>query len=464
ERINKRQAEILAEFERKKKIRQIQVTTDDNEIKKLLRERDLPITLFGEGPADRRERLRESIAETGPIKNKNAEEIAARRKEERESVRASHRDIGHKNIFWQSLTTWYHEGSESLKTARLWIAQYSLPRQVQRLKKAREFGALPENQKNSKLQQTHRHMQAVASYCSQIGHSRPISFCQFSPNSKILATCSWDGLCKLWSIPECEEIRTLRGHKSNVGTITFHPYATTELDSSAACMASCSADGEVKLWNMENDESVADLEGHEMRVARVAYHPSGRFLATTCYDKSWRLWDLQTTQEVLHQEGHSKGVHDISFQIDGSLAATGGLDAYGRVWDLRTGRCVFFLEGHLKEMYAVCFSPNGYQLASGSGDNSVKIWDLRKTSCIYTIPAHTNLVSRLQYQKSNGNYLITSSYDSTAKIWGYPGYVPLKTLAGHEGKVMCVDSSEDGEYIATCSFDRTFKLWAKETN
>jgi len=32
DKITQRQAEILAEFERKKKIRQIQVTTDDNEV------------------------------------------------------------------------------------------------------------------------------------------------------------------------------------------------------------------------------------------------------------------------------------------------------------------------------------------------------------------------------------------------------------------------------------------------
>lgn len=45
-----------------------------------------------------------------------------------------------------------------------------------------------------------------------------------------------------------------------------------------------------------------------------------------------------------------------------------------------------------------------------------------------------------------------------------PTFVPLKTLAGHEGKVMGLDVSNDGEYIATSSFDRTFKLWTKDTD
>ena len=76
-----------------------------------------------------------------------------------------------------------------------------------------------------------------------------------------------------------------------------------------------------------------------------------------------------------------------------------GLDAFGRVWDLRTGRCVMFMEGHLKSVLGVDFNPNGYHMATGSEDNSIKIWDLRQRQCVYTIPAHTNLISKLKFQR-----------------------------------------------------------------
>ena len=42
---------------------------------------------------------------------------------------------------------------------------------------------------------------------------------------------------------------------------------------------------------------------------------------------------------------------------------------------------------------------------------------------------------------TNGEYLVSSSYDNSAKVWAHPGWTPLRTLAGHEGKVMCVDVS-----------------------
>lgn len=63
---------------------------------------------------------------------------------------------------------------------------------------------------------------------------------------------------------------------------------------------------------------------------------------------------------------------------------------------------------------------------------------------------------------NHGNFLLTGAYDNTAKVWTHPCWSPLKTLAGHEGKVMGLDISMDGQLIATCSYDRTFKLWMAE--
>jgi len=304
-----------------------------------------------------------------------------------------------------------------LKAARLYLAQYSLPKAGERLTKQREEGMLGEAQLNARTQELHKRMRSVNIEASQIGDTRPLSYCSFSPNGRVLATASWSGLCKLWSIPECDEIITLRGHSCNVGAIVFHPQSTLTLDESACNMASCAQDGSVKLWSLDGDEPIADIEGHApYRVSRLKYHPSGRFLGTCCFDHSWRLWDLEAQEEILHQEGHSKAVYDISFQCDGSLSATGGMDAFGRVWDLRTGRCIMFLEGHLKSVLSIDFSPNGYHIATGSEDNSVKIWDLRQRSCLYTIPAHTNIVSQVKFQPEHGNYLVTTSFDKTTNL------------------------------------------------
>ncbi|XP_017783416.1 PREDICTED: U4/U6 small nuclear ribonucleoprotein Prp4 [Nicrophorus vespilloides] len=444
--ISKDKQALMEEFERRKKARSINVSTDDAEVKRNLRQLGEPICIFGEGPAERRSRLRDILSCIG--------EDAIIRKEVEEEK---------KQMSYNQESTWYHEGPDSLKTARLWIAEYSLPRAKERLEEARSLADLPSATRTAKTQEIQKRLQVLSIYSSQVGDTRPISFCQFSPNSELLATGSWTGLCKIWSVPNCELKQTLKGHTHQIGAIIFHPQATLTQDKSICNMASCAADGSVKLWDFKSDEPIADIEGHmPHRVSRIAFHPSGRFLGTCCYDSSWRLWDLQQCAEVLHQEGHGKPVHCISFQNDGSVCATGGLDSFGRVWDLRTGRCIMFMEGHLKSIYGIDFSPNGYHVATSSVDNTVKIWDLRKRNILYTIPAHTNLISDVKYQKDCGDYLITGSYDNTIKIWTNRTWQPLKTLSGHDGKVMSIDISPNNMYIASSSYDRTFKLWAPE--
>ncbi|GAB6023365.1 U4/U6 small nuclear ribonucleoprotein Prp4 [Chamberlinius hualienensis] len=438
---------VLEEFERRKRARQINVSTDDVEVKGSLRLLGEPICLFGEGPAERRERLRQLLAFFG-------EDAIRKRKEEEEDRRHSERE--HES-------TWYHEGPVALFDARFWIAEYSLPRAKERLDNARTYKALPDSQKNVQRQELHKKLRTLNICASQIGDTRPLSSCQFSPDSKLLATSSWSGLCKLWSVPDCNLVRVLKGHNHHIGSIIFRPQATIDLDPKTCCMASCCADGIVNFWNLESDTPIDRWDGHvPYRVSRLAFHPSGRYLATCCFDNSWRLYDLERKEEILHQEGHSKPVFDAAFHPDGSLIATGGWDAYGRIWDLRTGRCIMFLEGHLKSILGIACAPNGYHVATGSEDHTCKVWDLRQRKLSYTIPAHHSLISKVKFESTNGEYIITSSYDHTIKVWAHPSWLPIKTLEGHDNKVMCVDTSPDGNYIVSASFDRTFKLWTAD--
>lgn len=130
---------------------------------------------------------------------------------------------------------------------------------------------LPTATRTAKLQELQKRLQVLSIHCSQVGDTRPVSFCQFSPNSKLIATGSWlviftnlrlenkiitfcvyrTGVCKVWTVPDCELKQTLVGHKHQIGAVVFHPKATLTQDEGACNMASCSADGAVKLWNFK---------------------------------------------------------------------------------------------------------------------------------------------------------------------------------------------------------------------
>lgn len=111
-------ARLLSELDRKKLARKIALPTNDGEVRARLREIDEPITLFGEGPADRRDRLRDLIARARLEKGETMEV-----EEESEESSESEED--------EEDEEFYTEGSAALKQARREMAEYSIPRYVQ---------------------------------------------------------------------------------------------------------------------------------------------------------------------------------------------------------------------------------------------------------------------------------------------------------------------------------------------
>eukprot|EP00045_Choanoeca_perplexa_P005896 m.49423 g.49423 ORF g.49423 m.49423 type:complete len:509 (-) comp13351_c0_seq16:2257-3783(-) len=436
------QNELVDLIEKKKRGRTLKVPTNDNDVKMMLRKYEEPICLFAEGKADRRERLRELILERGPLVDEAMDT-------QEEQVQQPTNEI------------WYHQGSPALLAAREYLAQYSLPRANARLKAARVRLAKTDTDASVVKQKQSTQLQTFMIQSSQIGDTRPLSYCRFAPDGSTLAVSSWSGLVKLWSVPDSKLTRTYKGHTERVSALEWHPGSGTTQGSQALNLISGGTDGTVHFWNLEQDTPFHSLAGHEARVGRVRMHPSGRFLATTCFDHSWRLWDLEANEEVLHQEGHSREVYDVAFHPDGGLAGTTSLDCYGRVWDLRTGKNIMVLSGHRQKVLTLDFSPNGYHVATAGDDHTVRIWDLRKTACAYMLPAHTHLISQVKYH-SSGNFFVTASYDGTAKLWRSPECTPLRTLKGHEGRIMSADVNPDATLIATAASDRTFKLWAAE--
>ncbi|KIK93521.1 hypothetical protein PAXRUDRAFT_510004 [Paxillus rubicundulus Ve08.2h10] len=476
---------ILDELERKKKARTMAVPTDDNRVKARLREIGEPITLFGERAADRRDRLIYVLSQ-----------INAARGEEMQMDEESSSESEDEEEF-------YTEGSLELLQARRRLAEYSLPRAQKRVAQQRIHATMPLGRIIDLRKKVFAEVKRFSNLGSQIGDDRPISQVRFSPNSKILATGSWSGTVKLWNVPACTPMRTLRGHADRVGGVAWHPQATLTQGKGLVNLVSGAGDMSVNLWSLDSDSPLAVMKGHADRICRVAFHPSGNYVASASFDTSWRLWDVTTAKELLLQEGHAKEVYSVEFQDDGALVASGGLDAIGRVWDLRTGRTAMVLDGHVQAIFGIAFSPNGYQIATGAGDDTIRIWDMRSLRALYTIPAHVSNVSDVRFFRSDqlpdttklvnggvvmdgieddldkssdkesnatleewgyrsGLYFASAGYDGFVKLWSADDWQLLRTLTTDSGKVMSVDLSGDGQLLASGTYNRNFQLFAPE--
>ena len=112
-------ARLLSELDRRTSARRIALPTKEVDVKARLREIGEPITLFGERPEDRRDRLRFIISESKA------------RKEDMEMDDGSDAESEDSGIEDQEKEEeFYTEGSSRLKEARRDIAEYSLQRSV----------------------------------------------------------------------------------------------------------------------------------------------------------------------------------------------------------------------------------------------------------------------------------------------------------------------------------------------
>ncbi|KAH9941501.1 WD40-repeat-containing domain protein [Amylocystis lapponica] len=442
---------LLDELERKKKARSLAVPTDDNRVKARLREIGEPITLFGERAADRRDRLIYVLSQINAARGEDAMQV-----EEESSEESSDEE-----------EEFYSPGSLELLEARKRLAEYSLPRAQKRVAQQRIDSKIPLGRIIDIRKKVFAEVKQIANLGSQIGDERPISQVRFSPNSKILATGSWSGNVKLWNVPDCTPIRTLRGHTDRVGGVVWHPRATLSQSEDAVNLVSGAGDMNLHLWSLNSETPLSVMKGHADRICRVAFHPSGDYVASASFDTTWRLWDVATSKELLLQEGHSREVYTVEFQDDGALAASGGLDAIGRVWDLRTGRTAMVLDGHVQAVFSIAFSPNGYQIATGSGDDTIRIWDMRSLKALYTIPAHLSNVADVRFFRGaellNGtpdvvmNGTDEKPAEDSTEEWnaGYDGLVKLWSMS--------VDLSSDARLLASGTYNRNFQMFAPES-
>ena len=75
-----------------------------------------------------------------------------------------------------------------------------------------------------------------------------------------------------------------------------------------------------------------------------------------------------------------------------------------------------------------------------------------------TLKSHDDRINSAIYS-SDGDRIVTASFDETAKVWDANTGQELMTLKGHEREVYSAAYSADGQQIVTASDDKTAKIW-----
>ncbi|XP_074598398.1 notchless protein homolog 1 [Brevipalpus obovatus] len=114
------------------------------------------------------------------------------------------------------------------------------------------------------------------------GHQQLINDVKFSPDTRIIASASFDKSIKIWDGRTGKYLTSLRGHVQAVYQIAW--------SADSRLLVSGSADSTVKVWDMSTRKLQQDLPGHADEVYAVDWSPDGEYVVSGGKDKLLKIW------------------------------------------------------------------------------------------------------------------------------------------------------------------------------
>jgi WD40 repeat protein len=276
-------------------------------------------------------------------------------------------------------------------------------------------------------------------------------FAAMSPKGDSILTASANGTLMIWSGPQWNVTRTLRGQVGHhVTAISYSP--------GADLIAAANTMGEVFIWNNATGELVNDVPQNGKAIRQIAFSPSGRLLAAASDDRTVRIWRVSDWSLAIQLVGHTDRVNGLAFSPDEQWLATASADTTVRVWNVATGEAFRILRGHAQSVNSVSFDRDGKRLLTASDDTTARVWNI-ETSKAKQLVGHTDKVLSASFSPNEGQQVVTASRDKVARIWSASSGKSLVELRGHLSDITYVTYSKDGKYVLTASDDATARVW-----
>ena len=281
----------------------------------------------------------------------------------------------------------------------------------------------------------------------------------FSPDGKLIATAGTDGIVRLWDGSNGTIVRELPGHTAQVHRAVFSPDGNS--------LVSVSDDNSVRVWRVSTGEPVRTLRGHTAGISEVTFSPDQIHFATEAADEKAMIWSLDSDKAIA-LNGLTGTKAALAFSPDGKLLVTEGGpgtelgalpegDYPATVWDVATGKMKFQLGGHQDYIAGVSFSPDGNAIVTSSGDSTARLWTA-DGQLVKELRGHSRPLASALFSRDS-KFVVTVSADNTVRVWDSLDGKMITEFRGHSQAVNSVAFSSDGQQIVTASDDQTARLW-----
>lgn len=123
--------------------------------------------------------------------------------------------------------------------------------------------------------------------------------CSFSPDGRFFYTYNVNPLnVKLWNVSDGRLIANLSGHSNLITSVMFSP--------DSKLVATASWDFSAKVWDCESGKLLLDLKKHNDEVNTIAFSSDSRKLITASWDNTVKIWDLTSGKVIAEINGRKQ--------------------------------------------------------------------------------------------------------------------------------------------------------------
>lgn len=280
-------------------------------------------------------------------------------------------------------------------------------------------------------------------------------------DKKYFVTVAYDQTIKIWSSLDGNLLYTLRDELNEFATGANFLH---EITNNRIALGGSYNDPSIKIIDYTKGEIVLYLKGHT-KVSNVFIESQdNRSYITASDDFTIKIWDKETGLVVHNLAKHNNSINALLESQHNAFLISGDEDGTVIIWDRNTGKPLSILEQELnavKDLYEV--SSGNYILVE-SGTGFISFWDVNLSSFI-RYDAHASYIP-VNLLSKDKKYLITggSEHDPTVKVWDVESKKLINSFAEHTDTISHIVESANGQYIVSSSFDGTLKIWKNFSN
>uniref|UniRef100_H3D0A2 Apoptotic protease-activating factor 1 n=1 Tax=Tetraodon nigroviridis TaxID=99883 RepID=H3D0A2_TETNG len=270
-------------------------------------------------------------------------------------------------------------------------------------------------------------------------HDDEVLCCAFSPDDRLLATCSSDRKVKVWNAERAMLLRVFEEeHEEQVNHCQFTNTMRRLL------LVTCSNDEfmNVKLWNLNKPSSQNTMFGHTEPVNHCCFSPDDTYVSTASNDGTVKLfqvshaneWKTINVRKRLTENDEEVLVKCSTWTADGKQLICAARNAV-LVFDVETSDLLSEIKTSRLSTVQYCHAcPTNNLLAIAFSNYAVELWDLEANKKMADCSGHLSWVQLVQFS-TDGSQLLSCSDDQTIRLW--------ETTKVHTSSAICLKRDSD---------------------